>query len=108
MLFIPDNIIELTAEAASGMEVSPKQQQKLTAAMIVACGGDIDNFFLGSTYAYTVRRDVEAEAAERYRDNFTKLCKEKNVRLVIHLDGKLSKQIDKISKKEDFKELAIT
>ena len=99
LLFIPDNIIELTAEAASGMEVSPKQQQKLTAAMIVACGGDIDNFFLGSTYAYTVRRDVEAEAAERYRDNFTKMCKEQNVRLVIHLDGKLSKQIDREAKK---------
>ena len=99
LLFIPDNIIQLTAEAASGAEVSPKQQQKLTAAMIVACGGDIDNFFLGSTYAYTVRRDVEAEAAERYRDNFTKMCKEQNVRLVIHLDGKLSKQIDREAKK---------
>ena len=99
LLFVPDNIIELTAEAASGAEVSPKQQQKLTAAIIVACGGVIDNFFLGSTYAYTVRRDVEAEAAERYREDFIQMCKEKNVRLVIHLDGKLSKQIDKLSKK---------
>ena len=99
LLFIPDNIIQLTAEAASGAEVSPKQQQKLTAAMIVACGGDIDNFYLGSSYAYKVRRDVEAEAAERYRDNFTKMCKEQNVRLVIHLDGKLSKQIDREAKK---------
>ena len=99
LLFIPDNIIQLTAEAASGAEVSPKQQQKLTAAMIVACGGDIDNFYLGSSYAYKVRRDVEAEAAERYRGDFIQMCKEKNVRLVIHLDGKLSKQIDKISKK---------
>ena len=99
LLFIPDNIIQLTAEAASGAEVSPKQQQKLTAAMIVACGGDIDNFFLGSTYAYKVRRDVEAEAADRYREDFMTMCKEKKVRLVIHLDGKLSKQIDKLSKK---------
>ena len=99
LLFIPDNIIQLTAEAASGAEVSPKQQQKLTAAMIVACGGDIDNFYLGSSYAYKVRRDVEAEAAERYRGDFIQMCKEKNVRLVIHLDGKLSKQIDKLSKK---------
>ena len=99
-LEVPIDLVARTTLVASDIKISPSQQTKLLASVILASKGDISQFSISTTTARRERQRVEALVADKIKEDFRGVMKDPDVKVMIHFDGKKLPSIntDKVHK----------
>ena len=99
-LEVPIDLVARTTLVASDIRISPSQQTKLLASVILASKGDISQFSISSTTARRERQRVEALVADKIKEDFRGVMKDPDVKVMVHFDGKKLPSIntDKVHK----------
>ena len=73
----------------------------MIAAVIVASGGNIDDFILSRASGYRTREKVASIVTEKDKIEFRNICEDKSKKLILHFDGKLCDELDPMKVDKD-------
>ena len=107
-LQVPLDIISKTAVAASRLRLSVGQHCGIVSALIVASGGDLDDFPISASSSKRDRRKSAQDTTNLIKEQFKAVIEEGGKRLIAHYDGKMMEEIgSKLVKKTKKDRLAV-
>ena len=103
-LEVPVDILRMTKQAAAELNLSPTAHAKIISAVILACGGDLDDFPVSPSTSKRDKTKAGAIVAKRIQDEFKQIMKNKSIKVICHFDGKKLPVIDSDQLKAPVKE----
>ena len=89
LLKVPVDILAMTKQAASELKLSPAAHAKIISAVILASGGDLDDFPISTSSSRRDKARAEGLVANKIKTEFRKkMDEDKSIKLICHFDGK--------------------